>query len=247
MTQNIFIFENLQALSRAAAEKFVLIGRKAIEQNNRFTIALSGGSTPKLLFQTLASDEFRSQLDWTKTFFFFGDERIVPFDSTESNYRMARENLFEPLQIKPENVRRWQTEFAPEAAAEDYENQLKDFFALKNDAIPRFDLILLGMGADGHTASLFPETLALSETEKLAIANWVEKLDSFRLTFTFPLINKAENILFLIGGAEKAETVKIVLKGEFEPHKFPAQAVEPDNGNLFYFLDKDAAKAIKNN
>lgn len=247
MPQNIFISENLQALSRAAAEHFVRLGAEAIEKNNRFTLALSGGSTPKMLFQTLASDEFRLQIDWTKTFFFFGDERCVPPDSAESNYRMARENLFESLNIKPENVFRWQTEFAPAIAAEDYENQLKDFFALKENEIPRFDLILLGMGADGHTASLFPETGALDETEKLAVANLVEKFASFRLTFTFPLINNAANIIFLIAGAEKAETVKIVLKGEFEPQKFPAQNVNPRGGNLFYFMDKEAAKAIKHN
>lgn len=247
MPQNIFISENLQALSRAAAENFVRLGAEAIEKNNRFTLALSGGSTPKMLFQTLASDEFRLQIDWTKTFFFFGDERCVPPDSAESNYRMARENLFESLNIKPENVFRWQTEFVPAIAAEDYENQLKDFFALKENEIPRFDLILLGMGADGHTASLFPETGALDETEKLAVANLVEKFASFRLTFTFPLINNAANIIFLIAGAEKAETVKIVLKGEFEPQKFPAQNVKPRSGNLFYFMDKEAAKAIKHN
>lgn len=246
MADNIFIFENLTALSRAAAEKFVEIGNQAIERNNRFAVALSGGSTPKRLFQTLTSDEFRIRLDWTKTHFFFGDERFVPPASNESNYRTARENLFEPLRIKPENVSRWRTEFPIEVAAEDYENELKRVFAFKASEIPRFDLILLGMGADGHTASLFPETAALNETQKLAVANRVEKLDSFRLTFTFPLVNNAANIIFLIAGAEKAETLQKVLKGEFEPHKFPAQNVKPNAGNLFYFLEKDAASLIKN-
>jgi 6-phosphogluconolactonase len=244
MPHNIFISENLQALSRAAAEMFVRIGGEAIERNNRFTVALSGGSTPKLLFRTLSSEEFRLRIDWRKTFFFFGDERIVASDSPESNYRMARENLFEPLQIKPQNVFRWQTQFASETSAEDYENQLKKYFDLKLNEMPRFDLILLGMGADGHTASLFPETSALIETHKFAVANWVKKLDSFRMTLTFPLINNAANIIFLVGGAEKAEMLKTVLEGEFEPQKFPAQNVNPRDGDLFWLIEKDAARLL---
>jgi 6-phosphogluconolactonase len=242
MPHNIFISENLQALSRAAAEMFVRIGGEAIERNNRFTVALSGGSTPKLLFQTLSSEEFRLRIDWTKTFFFFGDERNVPPDSPESNYRTARENLFEPLKIPAENVYRWRAEWQNgEEIALDYEKTLTDFFKTE---LPRFDLILLGMGADGHTASLFPETLALTEIEKLAVANWVKKLDSFRLTFTFPLINNAANIVFLVGGVDKAETLKTVLEGEFEPQKFPAQNVNPRGGNLFWLIEKDAARLL---
>ncbi|MDQ4120801.1 MAG: 6-phosphogluconolactonase [Acidobacteriota bacterium] len=222
---------------------FIEIGNKAIARNNRFTIALSGGSTPKLLFQTLASEEFRSQIDWAKTSFFFGDERHAPPDSAESNYRMARENLFDPLEIPEGNAYRWSTEWQnAEEIAFDYEKTLIEFFKTKN---PRFDLILLGMGADAHTASLFPETTALTETEKLAVSNWVPKLDTSRLTFTFPLINNAANIVFLVAGAEKAETLKTILKGEFQPLKFPAQAVKPQDGELLWFVDKTAAKLIE--
>ncbi|HEX8396530.1 MAG TPA: 6-phosphogluconolactonase [Pyrinomonadaceae bacterium] len=242
MPHNIFISENLQALSRAAAEMFVRIGNETIERNNRFTVALSGGSTPKLLFQILSRQEFRLQIDWTKTFFFFGDERHVEPNSAESNYRMARENLFKPLEIPPENVYRWRAEWQnAEEIALDYEKTLTDFFKTE---LPRFDLILLGMGADGHTASLFPETSALIEMQKLAVANWVKKLDSFRLTLTFPLINNAANIIFLVGGAEKAEMLKTVLEGEFEPQKFPAQNVNPRGGNLFWLIEKDAARLL---
>jgi len=242
MPHNIFISENLHALSRAAAEMFIRIGGEAIERNNRFTVALSGGSTPKLLFQILSSGEFRLRIDWTKTFFFFGDERHVEPNSAESNYRMARENLFKPLEIPAENVFRWRTEWqnAGEIAL-NYEKTLTDFFKTE---LPRFDLILLGMGADGHTASLFPETSALIETQKLAVANWVKKLDSFRLTLTFRLINNAANIIFLVGGAEKAEMLKTVLEGEFEPQKFPAQNVNPRDGNLFWLIEKDAARLL---
>ncbi|HEX9929704.1 MAG TPA: 6-phosphogluconolactonase [Pyrinomonadaceae bacterium] len=242
MPHNIFISENLQALSRAAAEMFVRIGNETIERNNHFTVALSGGSTPKLLFQILSSEEFRLRIDWTKTFFFFGDERHIEPNSAESNYRMTRENLFEPLKIPAENVYRWRAEWQnAEEIALDYEKTLTDFFKTE---LPRFDLILLGMGADGHTASLFPETSALIETQKLAVANWVKKLDSFRLTFTFPLINNAVNIIFLVGGAEKAEMLKTVLEGEFEPQKFPAQNVNPRDGNLFWLIEKDAARLL---
>lgn len=244
MPKNIIVSEDLRDLSRAASEMFVQIGRKAIERNNRFTVALSGGSTPKLLFQTLASEEFRARLDWTKTYFFFGDERCVAPDSAESNYRMARENLFDPLQIARQNVFRWHAEWQNAAEiALDYEKTLIEFFKTE---IPRFDLILLGMGADGHTASLFPETAALNETKKLAVANWVEKLKSFRLTFTFPLINNAANVIFLVAGAEKAETLKTVLQCEFEPLKFPAQNVRPRDGKLLWLIEKDAAKLIGN-
>jgi len=242
MPHNIIISENLEAVSRAAAEMFVQIGSEAIKRNNRFTVTLSGGSTPKLLFQILSSEDFHSRINWTKTVFFFGDERHAQPDSKESNYRMARENLFEPLEIPAENVYRWRAEWqSAEEIALDYEKNLTDFFKTE---LPRFDLILLGMGADGHAASLFPETSALIETQKLAVANWVKKLDSFRLTFTFPLINNAANIIFLVGGAEKAEMLKTILEGEFEPQKFPAQNVNPRGGNLFWLIEKDAARLL---
>lgn len=245
MSKNIVVSKDLNGLSRRAAEMFVRIGNEAIERNARFAVALSGGSTPKLLFQTLASADFRSRIDWTRTFFFFGDERHAAPDSGESNYRMARENLFEPLQIAPENVFRWRAEWHnAEEVALDYEKTLIEFFGTES---PRFDFVLLGMGKDGHTASLFPETAALTEVKKIAVANWVSKFRAFRLTFTFPLINNAANIAFLVGGADKAETLKTVLEGEFQPLKFPSQAIEPRDGNLFWLIEREAAKSLQNN
>lgn len=242
MLKNLVVSEDLQTLGRRAAEMFVRVGNEAIERTNRFTVALSGGSTPKLLFQTLAGADFRGRIDWTKTRFFFGDERFVPPDSAQSNYGSARDNLFEPLRIAPENIFRWRTQLASAAeAALDYEKTLIDFF---QTALPRFDLILLGLGADGHTASLFPETAALNETQKIVVANRVEKLQTCRLTFTFPLINNAANVVFLVSGAEKAETLKTVLEGEFEPQKLPAQAVKPRDGDLFWFADEAAARLL---
>lgn len=243
----IKIFPNIEELNVFAAEKFVEIGVEAIEKSSQFTIALAGGSTPKSLYQLLASDEFENKLDWNSVFFFFGDERNVLPDDTESNFKMANENLFEPLKINAENIFRWETEFEDaETIAKDYETKILDFFDLRENEFSRFDLILLGMGDDGHTASLFPFTNALNETEKIAVENPVEKLNTTRLTLTFPAINNAENIIFLVKGADKSETLKRVLEGDFEPQKFPSQNVRPEKGNLFWLVDSSAAALLEN-
>jgi len=238
----IKIFPNFNKLNYFAAEKFVEIANKAIEENGRFTVALAGGSTPKSLYQLLASDSFKNQIDWTKVFFFFGDERNVSPDSEESNFRMANESLFAPLQISDENIFRWQTELKDaERTAEDYEVSVTVFFALPEDKLPRFDLILLGMGDDGHTASLFPFTEALKEGKKNVVVNWVEKLNTNRLTFTYPTINNASNVIFLVSGESKAEALKEILEGKCQPEKYPAQSVKPENGELFWLVDDKAA------
>ncbi len=241
----IKIFPNSEELNFFAAEKFVEIANKAIEENGRFTVALAGGSTPKSLYQLLASDKFKNQIDWTRVFFFFGDERNVPSDDAKSNYRMANENLFAPLQISGENIFRWLTESNNlRKIAEDYEVLLKVFFALFEDEVPTFDLILLGMGADGHTASLFPFTEALKESKKNVAVNWVEKLNTNRLTFTYRAINNASNVIFLISGESKAEALKEILDGEYQPEKYPAQAVKPHGGNLFWLIERRAAQLL---
>jgi 6-phosphogluconolactonase len=242
----IKIFPNIEELNNFAAEKFVEIANEAINsERDSFAVALAGGSTPKSLYQLLAGEKFKDKIDWSKVFFFFGDERKVLPDDAESNFRMANENLFKPLDIEPEKIFRWQTESGEaEIIAENYEQTIKDFFCLAENNLPRFDLILLGMGADGHTASLFPFTEALHENEKFAVANTVEKLQTTRLTLTFPTINNAENIIFLVAGEEKAETLKAVLEGEFEPDKFPSQNVRPNDGNLFWLLDENVAKLL---
>lgn len=244
MTTEIKVFSDLQALSREAAKKFISIGNQSIKRNSRFIVALAGGSTPKSLYQLLTTENFKSQIDWKKVFFFFGDERDVSPDSEESNFRAANENLLKPLQIPEENVFRWQTEFEhPAETAKKYEQSIRIFFKSGENLLPRFDLILLGMGDDGHTASLFPFTKALNETEEIAVANPVEKLNTSRLTFTFPVINNAANVIFLISGADKAATLKEVLEGEFQPLKLPSQNVKPD-GNLFWLIDEKAAEYL---
>ena len=240
------IFPNTTELNNFAADRFIEIGNQAIKKNGRFIVALAGGSTPKSLYNLLASEDFRTQIDWQKVFFFFGDERNVSPDNEESNFRMANENLLKPLQIPAENIFRWQTELKDaEKIARNYEKTITKFFDLSENDFPRFDLVLLGMGDDGHTASLFPFTNALNETEKIAVSNPVEKLNTNRLTLTFPTINNAENIVFLISGAAKADALKEVLEDEYQPEKFPSQNVKPENGNLFWLIDAPAAQFLK--
>ena len=240
----IKIAQNLSELNILAAEKFVSIGNRAIKTNGRFTIALAGGSTPKSLYQLLASDAYKNRIDWTRVFFFFSDERNVLPTDEENNFRMATENLLKPLQIEEENISRWQTELKD--AAENYEKTIREFFELSEGEFPRFDLILLGMGDDGHTASLFPFTKALTETSRIAVENRVEKLDTNRLTLTFRVINNASNIIFLISGAAKAEVLREVLEGKSRGEKLPSQNVKPINGNLFWLIDTDSARLLNN-
>ncbi len=243
----IKIFPTIEELNDFAAEKFIEIGSQAISKCDQFTVALAGGSTPKSLYKLLASEVYKDKIEWSSVFFFFGDERNVLPDDAESNYRMANENLFQPLEIHAENIFHWNTELeVAEVIAQDYETKIIDFFDLTENEFPRFDLILLGMGDDGHTASLFPNTAALNENKKIAVENRVEKLDTRRLTLTFPAINNAENIMFLIKGADKAEILKNVAEGEFEPQKFPSQSVKPATGNLFRLVDSEAAEFLTN-
>jgi 6-phosphogluconolactonase len=243
----IKIFADTEQLNRSAADKFVEIAGASIRsENGNFTVALAGGSTPKLLYQLLAGSEYKNKVDWTKVFFFFGDERNVSPNDKDSNFRLANENLFIPLQISETNILRWNTEIGEaDIIAGDYETVLFIFFALdEENRFPKFDLILLGMGADGHTASLFPHTIALKEKKRNAVANPVKKLDTTRLTLTFPLINNARNVLFLIKGEEKAETLHKVLRGDFQPEKYPAQAVKLKDGKLLWLIEKQAARFL---
>ncbi len=246
MSVEIKILENLEEISLTAARLLIEIGNRAISRNDRFTVALAGGSTPKSLYKLLATEEFKDQIEWSKVFFFFGDERTVLPDSDESNFKTAAENLFKPLKIKAGNIFRWKTEIGDaQKIAEDYSNSITEFFDLTLGAFPCFDLILLGMGDDGHTASLFPMTKAIEITAQIAVANRVEKLNAERLTFTFTTINNADNIIFLISGSSKAFVLKEVLEGDYQPKNLPSQNVEPKNGNLIRLIDEAAAEFLK--
>jgi 6-phosphogluconolactonase len=233
------IFASPEHLSRAAAENFCLIGTQAIRDRGRFTVALSGGSTPRGLHEELVRD-FSTQLPWQDVFFFWSDERHVPPTDPESNYRMANETLLSKLPIPADHIFRVPAEI-PNAgeAAQVYEQTLSNFFRTAPGSFPRFDLILLGMGPDGHTASLFPGTTALEEKQHWVVANWVEKFSTFRITFTYPMLNQAANVMFLVVGADKSAMVARALKDPAA--NLPCQGVKPVEGELMWLLDQAAA------
>jgi len=244
--REIRFFTDAQDLAREAADLFVWLGGQAISGSGRFRVALSGGSTPKAIHAMLAGPAFAGQLDWRRVEFYFGDERCVPPDHAESNYGMAAATLFQPLQIKPEQVFRMTGEAAdPAQAARDYEALLRARFGCPAPGWPRFDLVLLGMGDDGHTASLFPGTPALQERERLVVTNQSPRGIPNRLTFTAPLINQAREVLFLVSGAAKASVVRTVLEGQdVDPARFPSRLIRPVEGRLLWFLDGAAAAEL---
>jgi 6-phosphogluconolactonase len=242
-TRTVEVATTAADLFHAAAEEFSRVGRQAIGAQGRFAVALSGGSTPKSLYSLLASSY--ADFPWARTYFFFGDERHVPPTDPESNYRMVNESLLSKVAIPAQNVFRVKAENPDAAAAAaDYEAQLRKFFELKPSELPRFDLIFLGLGPDGHTASLFPDSEGLKETTKLVIANRVEKFKTHRISFTFPVLNNAGEVIFLVSGSDKAEMVREVLEGKPTP-PLPAQQVQPTNGRLLWMLDESAAARLK--
>jgi len=240
----IRILTTPQELFAAAAEEVVRSANEAIAQHGRFTIALSGGSTPKNLFNLLATNA-RASLPWDRMFFFWGDERHVPPTDPDSNYRMAEEAMLSKIPVAAGNVFRVAAENPDAAAAaEAYEQTLRKFFALAPGEFPRFDLILLGMGPDGHTASLFPGTSGLQEKSRLVIANWVEKLKTHRLSFTFPVLNAAACVTFLVSGTDKAPALHSVLESDAPGEQYPAKLVHPSDGKLIWLIDRAAASQL---
>jgi 6-phosphogluconolactonase len=236
------IVPDVAALNAAAAAEFCRCAEAAIAARGRFCVALSGGNTPRSVYALLA-EEKKDSLPWAKVYIFFGDERCVPPDHPDSNYRMARESLLSKVPIPPENVLRVHAELPAETAAEQYDRDLRTFFRVADGAWPDFDLILLGIGDDGHTASLFPGTAALKEQSRQVVANWVEKFHTYRITLTYPVLNHAEEVLFLGAGKSKAQ----ILRDLFDPAKmgaYPAQAVRPKDGRLLWLADQDAASLL---
>jgi len=238
---NIRILSDRAALFQAAADEFMRQANAAIASKGRFTVALAGGSTPKGLYSLLAT---KAALAWDKIYFFFGDERHVPPDNPESNYRMAREALLSKVPIPAQNIFRVPAE-NPDAAqaAQTYEDTLRRFFP-PAEAFPRFDLILLGMGPDGHTASLFPGSKALQEKSRWVVSNWVEKFKTDRITLTLPVLNNAAVVMFLAAGEDKTETLKEVLQGTKPGEQFPSKLIRPTNGQLIWLVDQAAAAAL---
>lgn len=246
--REIQILENPEEVSRRAAEEFVRLAGEAVQAKGHFAVALSGGSTPQGLYSLLASetDSFRARVRWDKIHFFWGDERHVPPDHPDSNYRTAHEAMLSRTPIPPENVHRIKAE-NPDAAkaAEDYEQVLSEFFRLGPGQCPRLDLALLGMGADGHTASLFPGTEASIERRRHVAAPWVEKFNAHRITLTPQALSNAAFIIFLVSGQEKAETLRAVLQGDFRPEHLPAQLISPASGRLLWLVDRAAGRLLK--
>jgi len=233
-----------QDLFQAAADELIHSATAAIASRGRFTVALSGGSTPRSLYTLLAANASTS-LPWDKMFFFWGDERHVPPTDAESNYRMANESLLSKAPIPTANVFRVPAEDPDAAAAAAaYDKTLRKFFAVAPGEVPRFDLILLGMGPDGHTASLFPETDALQEKSRLVVANWVEKFHTHRITFTLPVLNAARCDAFLVSGMDKASALREILEGDAPGEKYPSKLVQPVDGKLIWFVDRAAASEL---
>ncbi|MGC1375954.1 MAG: 6-phosphogluconolactonase [Anaerolineales bacterium] len=240
----IEIFPNAAALAQHAAGQFTALAEFAIRKRGRFAVALSGGSTPKPMNALLAAPPFATRIDWSKVYVFWSDERCVAPQDAESNYGNAREALLIHVPIPPENIQRVFGELAPEHAAQKYEDKLREFFAGK---APRFDLVLLGLGEDGHTASLFPGAPAVRENSRwaLAVKHSTPPLPLVdRVTLTPPVINAAANVTFLVTGAAKAERLRQVLRDQYNPDRLPAQVVRPKDGKLFWFLDEAAAGKI---
>jgi 6-phosphogluconolactonase len=234
------------ALARRAAQYFVEMAGEAVAGLGRARIAISGGSTPKAAFQLLAdpSQPWRDRMPWENLDLFWVDERTVPPDQPDSNFRMTREAMLDQVPLKLEQIHRMQGELEPEVAAAHYESELRSSFHLEGAEIPRFDLIALGMGDDGHTASLFPHTQALHEMSRLVTANQVPQKDTWRITLTWPVINHASSVFFLIAGADKAAILKEVLTGPHDPERLPSQLIWPASGILTLILDKAAAALL---
>ncbi|HWY21002.1 MAG TPA: 6-phosphogluconolactonase [Candidatus Acidoferrum sp.] len=233
-----------QDLFQAAAEEVIRAATDAVAQRGRFIIALSGGSTPRNLYTLIAANASAS-LPWDQMFIFWGDERHVPPDDPDSNYRMAKESLLSKVAIPPANIFPIPAENPDaSAAAEAYEQTLRRFFGLAPGELPCFDLILLGMGPDGHTASLFPETAALQEKSRLVAANWVEKLKASRITLTLPVLNAARCIAFLVSGTDKAAVLREVLEGNAPAEKYPSKLVRPGEGKVIWLVDRAAASEL---
>jgi 6-phosphogluconolactonase len=236
----IRILKTAPELFEAASAEFAAQASQAVRDNGRFTVALSGGSTPKTLYSLLAT---KPNLPWDKICFFWGDERHVAPDHPESNYRMANAALLSKVPVRPANIFRVHGEEKDAAAAAlQYEQVLEDFFHLSPGELPRLDLILLGVGPDGHAASLFPGTAALRENQRLVVANWVPKFNTHRITFTFPVLNAAACVLFLASGADKAPILHQVL--ENSAADLPSQRVRPSDGKLIWLVDEAAASAL---
>jgi 6-phosphogluconolactonase len=249
----IRVYRDSDELALKAARRFARLADQYTIGSGRFTVALSGGSTPRKMFSILAEEPFLDTVPWSSIYFFWGDERCVPPDHADSNYRMAWETLLSKAPVPSENIFRVPAEVPdPNRAAEDYSQALTQFFLARASKsataplsnVPRFDLVLLGMGPDGHTASLFPHTAAIHKNESIVVANFIEKFNAHRITFTAATINNARNVTFVVAGADKADALKNVIEGSYQPELYPSQLIHPRNGTLLWMVDEAAARLL---
>ncbi|QMU29577.1 6-phosphogluconolactonase [Adhaeribacter radiodurans] len=238
----IRIFRNTDELSQTAAEIFRQTAQEAVQARNKFTVALTGGSSPDKLYRLLAQSPLREEIPWEQTYIFWGDERWVPLSDERSNAKMAFETLLNHVPIPPNQIYPMWSDVPPEEYAQQYEDLLRDHF---NETNAGFDLILLGMGDDGHTASLFPGTTVLHEKERWVQAYYLEPQQMYRITLTAPFINQANKIVFLTYGEKKTNALYEVLEGEPNPEKYPAQLIQPPNGEIIWLVDEAAANRLK--
>jgi len=242
-----FIFPTVHKTAAAAAERFAELAQKAVTDHGQFFVALSGGSTPEPMYQLLGEKAWKNKVEWSKVHLFWSDERCVSPQDEDSNYRMTRMSLLQHIPAKEENIHRIKGELEPERAADEYEKVLRKIFGVDESrdddppGFPRFDLVMLGLGENGHTASLFPDTRALEEDKRWVVANFIPEMDAWRITFTYPLINHAAHIMFLVTGEKKALIFHELLEGNNEQLEYPALGIEPLDGTLEWFVDEAAA------
>jgi 6-phosphogluconolactonase len=243
----VAVVDDAAALAREAAGEFERRAKEAIAARGRFAVALAGGSTPRRLYALLADPAapFRARIAWDRVHFFWGDERHVPPDDPGSNYRMAREELLSRVPVPEQNVHRIEAERPDaDAAADTYERELMRFFALAPGQTPRFDLVLLGMGPDGHTASLFPGSSALEVRDRLVAAPWIPKLNEYRITLTLPVFNNAAAVVFLVSGADKSDALRAAMDSSNSTDLLPCQRIRPTQGELLWLVDSAAAGGL---
>jgi 6-phosphogluconolactonase len=245
LTAEIHVFRDLAELSRHAADRFVEAAEETVAGRRPFYAAISGGSTPRAMFGLLVTTDLALRFPWTSTQLFQVDERTVPPDHPDSNYRMIRETLLDHAPLPPENFQRMRAESPDlEAAAHDYAHEIAGVLDPRGGAWPRFDLIHLGLGPDGHTASLFPGTVALEEEKRWVVPNHVPMLNTWRLTLTYPVINAAREVIFVVDGENKADVLRRVLYPETPEDRFPAQGIAPREGQLRWYVTESAARLL---
>jgi 6-phosphogluconolactonase len=239
---NVFVFDTPEQLAVAAVERFVEYARLSADRLEHFSVVLAGGNTPRRVYELLATDPFRQSVQWSRIDLFFGDERCVPPTHHDSNYRMAFEALISKVPIPPANVHRIAGENNPSDSAQLYETELRTFFSASD--WPQFDLVLLGMGEDGHTASLFPGSDVLREKSRWVVATKSNNYEHDRVTLTVPVFNHAARVVFLVSGAGKAQRLAQVLQPQSELEPLPAQLIHPNAGSLEWLIDSAAASYL---